>query len=344
MATMRDVAERAGVSIATVSFVVNETKNVAPETKQRVVAAMADLGFRRNALARALATRRTRNIALLFPALEHRLGRTALLMVTSAARSAADRGYNLMLWPISNDAANLHDYVGSGLVDGVLLMEVQVEDARVERLKQLEIPFGLIGRTADPSNFDYIDMDFDATVHVGIDYLRSLGHRRIALVTEEIDSPTLVGYGPIVRTEAAYRERMVAEHEAVIIEHTSQSPSSGREAARRLLAHHPDVTAIMVMNEEAAFGLLNGTRDAGFAVPGDVSVLSIATTAEMGGIAEPALSTLVAPGVEMGCGAVGALIDRLEGVRTELMHTLIPCRLEIAASTGPAAERLEHRL
>ena len=133
--TMREVAEAAGVSIATVSFVVNNSKRVAPETRRRIEEAMVRLDFRRNMVGRALASRRTRIIALVYPAMEHRLGDSAMEFVTSAARTAGAVGYHLVLWPVSNDAAELTDLVGQGLVDGVLLKPVGYPEP--ERIVQL---------------------------------------------------------------------------------------------------------------------------------------------------------------------------------------------------------------
>src|ERR1700704_5984403 len=161
---MRDVAERAGVSTATVSFVINGTKRVAPDTHARIVQAMDELGFRRNVLARALASRRTRIIALLSPVLDDHIGRTGMSIVISAARAARDHGYRLVLSPVSNDGREMKELLTDGLLDGVLLMEVQMDDQRVERLTELGGTFALIGRTRDPSDLAYVDIDFDRTV------------------------------------------------------------------------------------------------------------------------------------------------------------------------------------
>src|SRR6187431_659768 len=98
--TMREVANAAGVSIATVSFVVNNSKRVAPETRERIERAMTELGFRRNIVARALASRRTQIIALVYPVLEHRLSGSITEFITSAARAASAAEYHLVVWPV----------------------------------------------------------------------------------------------------------------------------------------------------------------------------------------------------------------------------------------------------
>lgn len=204
-ATMKDVAERAGVSIATVSFVVNNTKRVTPATRLRIEAAMAELGFRRNVVARALASRRTRILALVYPALEHRLGGSVVEFVTSAARTASEADHHLVVWPISNDADELTTLVGQGLVDGVLLMEVQLEDARVDVLRGMAIPFALIGRTRDVTGLSCVDIDFDTSMQLAVDHLVGLGHRELVLISGSQEDESYRQYGPYEREEAAYR-------------------------------------------------------------------------------------------------------------------------------------------
>nr|WP_240921450.1 LacI family DNA-binding transcriptional regulator [Microbacterium excoecariae] len=330
---MRDVAERAGVSIATVSFVVNDTKPVSAETRARIETAMAELGFRRNVLARALASQRTHILAIVFPALEHTLGTTALGVVTSAAVAAARAGFNLVLWPVSNDPQQLDEYVSSGLVDGVLLMEVTAEDPRIPALERREIPFGLVGRTADPSAHLFVDMDFAGAVREGLAHLEERGHRNIALLSGELASDQLVGYGPIVRTEGAFSEAMRERGREPVIVRAPQDPRSGRAAARALVADHPDVTAVLALNEGAVHGFLNGLVAAGRQVPRDVSVLGLATSEQATTTADPALSALVAPGEELGRASVAALVSHLANP-ADRVQRLVPCELRLAGSTG----------
>ncbi len=336
MTTMRDVAERAGVSTATVSFVINGTKRVAPETHARIVQAMDELGFRRNVLARALASRRTRIIALLSPVLDHRIGRTGMSIVTSAAVAASDRGYRLVLSPVSNDGREMQELLTDGLLDGVLLMEVQMDDQRVEKLTELGGTFALIGRTKDPSQLAYADIDFDRTVAEGLDYLVGLGHRQIALVLGQQEGTSLAGYGPYVRTEAAFREGMAARGLEPVVTSTEPSQRGGMSIVDALLEETPGLTAIMVLNEDAAPGIVSRLAEVGRPVPLSASVLSIATTPALGAMSHPVLSTMNVPEVELGEHGVAALIDQLEGTMKQLPQVLIPCTLQIEGTTGPA--------
>lgn len=344
MVTMRDVAQRANVSVTTVSFMVNGTKTLAPATRERIERAMEELGYRRNVFARALASKRTHILALVVPAVDHRLGSTAMSVVTSAAATASTLGYNLVMWPVSNDSTQLEDYIAGGLVDGVLLMEVQLEDPRVKRLEDLGLPFFLIGRTADPAQLAYADMDFEGAVNGAVDHLLEGGHRNIALVLGRLENNNLPGYGPISRTDRAFRERMAAEGLHGTVLDCEQTATAGRSAASELIAAHPETTGLVLMNEEASFGVVNGLLDAGRRVPQDVSVLSVATAAKTAGITDPPLSTMVAPGAELGRLSVEGLIQQITTEARERTQALIPCVWSDVGSTGPApAPENNHR-
>lgn len=336
---MQQVATRAGVSIATVSFVVNGTKKVSDETRAKVTAAMKELGFRNNVVARALASRRTRIIALLFPALEHRMGSTSLQFFTSAASRASELDYNLVLWPSGTTADGLTDLLSGGLVDGVVVMEVTMEDPRIKRLIELDVPFISIGRTQDPSALPFVDIDFARAVEEGLDYLTDLGHRRIGLVIEDLEGTPMAGYGPHVRSEATYRSSMTRRGLVPLVVTCGESAAGGRQAAHDLVAQDPEVTAVMIMKDDSTFGLVSGLTAEGLRVPDDVSVLSIASSNEAGAATEPVLTTMNAPGHELGRLAVESLIERLDGVGgadAVIPHVLLPCPMHVAESTGPA--------
>ena len=123
MPTMQDVAKRAGVALSTVSYALNGTRPISEETRQRIFQAMEELGYRPHALARGLASKRSRILSLLFSAPERGLGSTELEFVTSAAEAARENGYHLVLW--SSEIHNLHELrqlIRQGLSDGMIVM------------------------------------------------------------------------------------------------------------------------------------------------------------------------------------------------------------------------------
>lgn len=334
MVTMKDVAQRAGVSIATVSFLLNDTKPVTAATRERIEKAMADLGYRRNVVARALASRRTHIIAMAYPALDHKFGFSAAEFFTSAADAAREQDYHLVLWPVGNDGTELTELLGQGLVDGVVLMEVQLDDPRVTVLQEAGMPFALIGRTSTLEGLSHVDIDFDRTVEDAVEYLYGLGHRRLTLISGNLNDPLFSTYGPYVRSEAAYR-RVAAEYglETVVLE-SSGSTMAGQEAMARLMRDHPDTTAVLIVNEFAALGAVAGLHRLGRRVPEDISVLPLLMAPEMAALTNPELTIMRTPGPELGHLGTEALIRQLEGA-DPLPPQLVPAKLHAGATTAP---------
>jgi DNA-binding LacI/PurR family transcriptional regulator len=338
MVTMRDVAKRAGVSIATVSFVLNDTKPVTPATRQRIEQAMTELGFRRNVVARALASRRTRIIAMAYPALDHRFGFSAAEFFTSAADAARKQDYHLVLWPVGNDGGELTELVGQSLVDGVVLMEVQLDDPRIEVLQRTGTPFALIGRTTTLEGLSHVDIDFDTTVEDAIGYLHDLGHRRLALISGDLADPRFRTYGPYVRSEAAYRRVAAGYGMETVVLACADSTRAGQGAATRLLRDHPETTAVVVLNEYSALGVMSGLNRLGRRVPDEISVLSLLMSPDTGALSNPELTFMRTPGPELGQLGTQALIRQLEGAAPLPPPHLIPARLQIGETTAPPPE------
>jgi DNA-binding LacI/PurR family transcriptional regulator len=339
-ATMQDVADRAGVSIATVSFVVNNTKRVTPETRARIVQAMHDLGFRRNLVARALASRRTRIIALVLAALDHGIRGASSDFVVGAAGEASDADYHLVVYPDDRNGSQLPALVGQGLVDGVVLMEVQLEDPRLEMLNRLAVPFALIGRTADTTGTYCVDIDFDASMQIAVEHLVGLGHRRIVYM------PSIEGgadrLGRHVRTEAAYR-RLAKRHRIppVVIPCPSSVPD-GRAAAVRLASITPEATAVIVGDEAVSAGLVAGLQLRGITIPDDMSVLGLLTSLEYRSACNPPLTVVSTPASELGRLGVQALLRRLAG-NPPTEPVLRAGVLDLGESTGQSPARTPAR-
>jgi DNA-binding LacI/PurR family transcriptional regulator len=320
MPTMADVAKLANVALSTVSYAINGTRPISEETRQRIFAAMEELGYQPNALARGLASKRSRILALLFPAPERGLGITELEFVTAAADSAKENDYNLILW--SSELKNLdelRDLTQQGLVDGVVAMEVHLHDKRIAMLREADFPFSLIGRCADNAGIAYVDINFDQTVREAVNYLKGLGHTRIAFVNHsqaEYDAE----YGPAVRAQAAFE---------------SAAQDAGYEVFRSLLAEEPSLTALITMNERAIPGIMQGISEKGWSMPDDFSLVAIVSSARAAEMVMPSLTTMEPPSAKMGRVGVELLIRKLESTEQEVAQILLPCRLVIRGSTGP---------
>lgn len=335
MVTMQEVADRARVSISTVSFVLNNTKPVAPETRERVLQVVDELGYRPNRMATALASRRSRILALIYPLLDHRNHHT---FVEAAATAAEEHGYNLVLWPLrsENITTEIAALIQAGFADGVILMEVQLNDERVTRLQQAHAPFALIGRTRNPIDIDYVDIDFERTTENAIDDLVRLGHRHFSLIVEDLDGTALADYAPPIRTEQTFRAAMSLRGLSGTVFRVPHRAEEIRAAADELLRQAPDTTAVISLHDEVSLALIAALPRRGIEIPRDLSIAAIATSISIADLTAPPLSTYDAPGHELGRGAAEALIARLEGRDGPPAQVLIPCRLHSGASIGPA--------
>lgn len=339
MATMQDVANLANVSLATVSFTINNSKPVSPKTRAKVEAAMKDLGYRRNAVGSALARGRTHVLALLYPALQHRFSPTSVRFFTSAADQARLRGYNLVLWPMSNDAEAVSELTSSGLVDGVVLMEVQLDDPRVAELSGSTVPFALIGRTRDTAGIPFVDVDFESTVEKAIDRFIQLGHTDLVLIDGGIGNQLLGGYGPVARTRKAFGEVTAQRGLSGAIMSGLHSSAGGRELAKEFAASHPKTTGVLMMNEQAGPGFVAGLQQVGYRLPQDVSVVAIASSLDIVSMSEPEMAVYISPADELGRLGVDTLIDRLDKLSDTLPQLLIECSYSAGATMGTAPQR-----
>jgi DNA-binding LacI/PurR family transcriptional regulator len=339
MATMQDVAKLANVSLSTVSYALSDTRPVSAATKMRIEAAMSELGYHRNAAARSLASRRSRVLALTFPAMQQALGGTVSEFVASAAEAAAQYGYHLVLWPFgANQPLEIRDLAMQGMADGVLLMEVRLADPRVEALRDAGVPFTMIGRTEDVTGLSYVDIDFAQTTEDAVAHLAGLGHERIAFVNHS-EASSLDGYGPTIRAGDGYRDAMTRRGLVPQAIFCDEDPSAGRAAMTSLLTREPGLTAVITMNEIATFGVTVELQAIGLQIPRDVSVLAIVTSPGVGAMSNPPLTTMHSPGAELGRRGVQSLVALLEGDGTEGTEpALLTCRLEqggsIAAASG----------
>jgi DNA-binding LacI/PurR family transcriptional regulator len=337
--TIDDVARTAGVSVSTVSRILNDRPDVAEATREHVKQVIEELGYSPHFQARRLAAGRTRTIALLYP-FEEPSSHVELGFITGAAAAAGQEGYffNLMTHTLSeNELLNL--YRGAQ-VDGVVLGQVHMNDRRVNLLRDEGLPFSMIGQCSDNTGVDFIDLDFYDFVEKAFDYLVGLGHRRIGFLnyprTAGYDS-SAADYGPMVRCRTAF-ERACEKHSlAPLYKEVEYNVHAVSQATLELLDEQPDLTAIFAADGARAVGIIRALRQCGRHVPDDFSVLGIApdTVAEL---VNPPLSTIDFPIYDMSYRAAKMLIRRLEHDPADIEQILIKAKIEARQTTSPPRE------
>jgi DNA-binding LacI/PurR family transcriptional regulator len=340
VATMTDVARLAGVSVSTVSYALTGTRPISEATRERVLAAMAELGYQPNAMARGLASRRSNILGLLLPLTGRGLGATETAFVTGATQAAREAGYHLMLCSVgTDDTDELRTLATQRLLDGFLVMEVQLADHRVELLRELGSPFVLIGRTEDVSGLACVDIDFEQTVDEAVAHLVGLGHRTIAYINHS-EASLAGGYGPARRTAAAFEAALARHGITGVMVPSEDTANGGRRAIGAAREQCPRLTGVLVMNENAALGILAELREAALDVPWDVSVVSMVTSAEVADLVRPALTAMTSPGSAVGAAAARVLLHRLAEGDTSTYQELLPCVLDVR---GTSAESRRNR-
>ncbi len=331
---MLDVAKRAKVSLSTVSYALNGTRPISEKTRQRIRKAMEELGYRPHLLARGLASKRSRILAIIFPAIERGLGVTELEFVASAAHAASKHGYHLVVWSAeTNDPNELDQLTRQGLVDGVILMEVHINDLRVNLLRKTRFPFAMIGRCDDDRDGS-VDIDFKQTMDEAVQYLSKLGHTHIAYLNQS-QAAYEAGYGPVLRTQAAFKEAIRSSGLQGVTRFCPPSPQDGYETFKALIEEHPDLTAVITMNDRANPGIMRALAERKWNVPGDFSIVAIVSSVRMAEMMVPTLTTMEPPSTELGRIATELLINHLEGTGDGNPRILIPCRLVLGDSSGP---------
>ena len=337
--TMKDVAERAGVSLSTVSYVLSGTRTISEATRAHILKTMDELDFHPNAVARALASKRTRVIALILSPEDRGLGLSEMEFVRGASEAARALDHHLVLLTQGMDSeAELAYLKRQGLVDGVILMEVHLHDPRVRILQHLGFPFALLGRPDPTLGLRSVDIDFDQTIETVLRELGALGHRRVGLVNQS-RATWQSGYGPTVRVQESFETWAARLGMTGTSAFSAPTPRDGWEACQALVQGPGRPSALVVMNDRALPGVLQNLATQGLRIPGDISVVSAVTSAPAAEMMVPALTSADAPSQELARAAVANLVASIER-ETEVQSAsdpgslLIPCKFTVRASTG----------
>jgi DNA-binding LacI/PurR family transcriptional regulator len=330
-----EIARRAGVSRSTVSYALSGKRQVSDATRQRIQDVIDELGYRPNAAARALAEGRTRTVGLVIPPASKRLTHMQLDFVASVVEAAAQADLDVLLSPSGGEhERSFERLISESRVDGVILMEIRIEDARVNRLREARLPFVGIGHPAHDPQMCWVDVDYAGLISHCVRHLADLGHRDIALLNR---SPELVatGYGPGHRARAGFLQA-VEEHGLTGTELLcGDDARSGQECISRLLAEQPQVTALATINEAALPGVQRALDEAGLQVPRDFSLTGIVAS-HWAEDFRPPLTAADVPAGEMAARAMSLLIECIRRPAAPPEHVLMSPPITLRNSTAAA--------
>jgi LacI family transcriptional regulator len=331
-ATIRDVARQAGVSVATVSRVLNGRPDVATQTREAVLRVVREQGFSTNRNARALSAGRTGLVGMMLPFvhLEY-FGR----FLSGASEALYEQDMRIVVCPTLHEhqrEATLLERLMQGTTDGALLLLTTESSDELQALRTQSYPFVVLDpRKPLDDGIPAVSAAHWAGAKAATDHLLSLGHRRIAAITgphgwvatvDRLDGyqAALAGAGVLPAAELVARGNFTTE--------------SGHAATLALLDLEEPPTAIFAFNDEMAIGTLQAARERGLRLPEDLSIVGF-DDLEHAAIVSPALTTVRQPLAEMGRMAVSLLIRLLDNQRLEALNVELATRLVVRESTAP---------
>jgi DNA-binding LacI/PurR family transcriptional regulator len=332
-----EIARRAGVSRSTVSYALSGKRGVSEETRRRIQLIIEELDYRPNAAARALKEGRTRTLGLVVPPASLRLTAVQLGFVASVVEAAARVDLDVLLSPSGGDHDRSFERIVSGRrVDGIILMEIRLQDERVTRLEQTGVPFVTIGHTAAPKGMCWVDVDYATLITRCVHHLADLGHRDVALVNRSVELVS-AGYGPAQRALNGFVEGIAQRGLTGVDVCCADEAAAGEVCLQRLREEHPEVTAIVTINEAALPGIRRALESVRVVVPRDLSITGVVARELAEGF-RPPLTAADVP-TEMGAEAVELLLERIATPEASPRHLLLIPPISLRGSTGPVPGR-----
>jgi len=336
-ATIRDVARLAGVSTATVSYVLNDgPRAVREETRARVLEAMEILQYRPNYLARNLARKHSRTLGVfLHPVNETSLVTNPFLsaIFDGIARAATRWRYDLVLYTGLGtiiEEPPLRNFLDSR-VDGLLLVAPRVNSSLVALLPESGLPFVVLSSRIDDPQVSFVTADNTGGAIHAVQHLISLGHRRIAHIAGH---PSLVDALERIKGYRIALEGAGLPFDPELVAPGLFTQESGYQAAHLLLQQHPDITAIFAGNDNMAIGAIETLRESGLRVPDEVAIIGF-DDISAASVVVPSLTTMRQPMAEIGERATDILIEQIESESLTPSQIILPVELVVRQSTAP---------
>ena len=334
MATIHDVAKRAGVAPITVSRVINNSGYYSQETRERVEVAIAELGYVPNRLARSLRSKRTNTLALVLTDITNPFFTT---LARGVEDTASDAGFMVILCNTDESETEEQKYLQVLLqqqVDGILLVPARSTSDSVGLIQKQNTPVVVLDRRMpSETNVDIVRCDSVDGAYRLVQLLIGLGHRRIAILS----GPSSVSTAE--DRMAGYRQAMLEanlDDQPQLAYYGAFTQSSGYELAKQALAVNPPPTAIFAANNLIAIGALKAIQDSGLRVPEDIAMVSF-DDLPPNLLISPFFTVVVQPPYEMGQQATRLLLARLAGEISEhCQEVVLPTELIVRQSSGQA--------
>ncbi|OGU33738.1 MAG: hypothetical protein A2068_12545 [Ignavibacteria bacterium GWB2_35_6b] len=332
--TIKDVAQKAGVSIATVSLVIHNHERISSVTKKKVQKAIKDLNYYPSRSARDLVSKKTGNLGFILTD-DHFLRTepfyTRIFLGTEF--EARDGEYYILLTTIKSDFSEtdqLPRFVLDRSVDGVIIAG-KIPEILIDKLSKYNIPLIFVDFISSKGNYPVVLIDNIQGGLLAANHLISYGHKNIAFIGGDINHPSinerLTGYKKALESAGINPNKKY-------ISTSSPYPDrqNGYNSAKKIFENNKDVTAVFACNDAMAIGVMHYLKDNGYTIPNDVSVVGF-DDVEADLMLDPPLTTIRVPKIELGAEALRLMINILKSKNSSAKKILVPVELIIRKST-----------
>ncbi len=330
---IKEIARQAGVSVATVSRVLNHPETVAPKTRERILTLMTEMNYKPNWFARGLNFNKTDTIALLIPSIMN----PAYVEIAEGVESVANqKGYTVLLCITEGEVKKELRYIQTFIdrhIDGVILVSSLLNNDDLSHLKEQGVPVVLVGENNGDSFEPMVRIDCRSASCEAIRHLLNCGHREIAMIYGK--TPVIENKNKIEGYEQTLREEGIPVREEFLVPEEN-TIEGGYLATRMLLSLPRRPGAIFTTSDLLAFGVIDALRDAELDVPEDVAVMGF-DNIRMSSLMIPKLSTVAKPLHKMGLSGARLLLDVIESGRNgdmTMKEIILQSKLKIRKSCG----------
>ena len=308
--TIKDVAQKANVSIATVSRILNDQTGYSKKTKEKVLKVIEQLGYQPNGVARGLITKRTHTIGVLFP---HLSGSLVTELLRGIEKSASAHGSSVFVCHTESDSEKTMKYLkllNEKRVDGIIFTSGILLDEYYEYIKKINVPMVLLATQSEKYPFPFVKVNDHDAAYSATQYLINKGHTRIGMISGNADD-LIAGKPRIDGFTKALKDNNIPVKNNRIVVTKGFGFSEGVAGLKSLLTIDPEITAIFAASDEIAIGAISSAYHLGIKVPDELSIIGYdnLSFAEM---SIPPLTTVAQPFVEMGETAGNILFKMLD--------------------------------
>lgn len=323
--TIKDVAKKADVSIATVSRILNNKSGFSEETKQKVLKVIEELGYQPNAIARGLVKKRTQTIGVLIPKVSNMLAAEILNGIDDYAHNL---GSSVIVCNTDNNGRRTMDYLrilAEKRIDGIIFVSEWVTEEYYQMLQEMKVPVILVSTISYQFPIPYVKVDDRHAAFSATDYLIKQGHRKIAMVTGSEKDP-VAGIPRIEGYKAALEMHHIDIRDDYIIDAANFRHEDGMKAMEEIVARGIGVTAIFASSDELAVGVMSQAYKMGIRIPDQLSVIGYDNT-KVAEMAIPPLTSVSQPLYEMGIASAKMLFELIETGEMMIDSRIMPHKI-----------------